>query len=451
MKVLRPKVFLAIFWLASITTVGILAWQGPAWWDTDVYWTAMRVLERGGDPYAEGIAAQQSFHALNRDQHAKPPMTYVYSPLTLPVLRALGHVPAAALAVTYDAALAVGFLLQLWAAWKMALPHERRVLPFLFPAAAFFPGLLNDDVLLSGNVVYLLYGAVLATAVRGWQRNRWGWYYAAVLAASCCKAPLLSLLALPVFFGQKQWWRAVACGSAGVALFASQAWIWPKLFAEYLAAVKLQFTFNDDFGFGPAGLLGSVLWHAGLPYSLPSQVLYCGFAAVIAGALWYTGRYIRRAPETRFAWLPVVVVGTILLNPRVKEYDIAPLTIPLVLIAWRAYLSLHAAFQQRQRAIRPFLAWSASLAELGEERKSRMDWNGALALAMAFGWFLALNFAAGYGAWKPIALAVLLLAFGAGTWAIVYQSGLAASPAARSRSGAVVDEGSLAGAGTTAV
>jgi len=451
MTLLRPKAFIAAFWLASVITVGVLAWQGPAWWDTDVYWTAMRVLERGGDPYAEGIAAQQSFHAQNRDEHAKPPMTYVYSPLTLPILRALGHVPAVALAAAYDAALLSGLLLQLWAAWKMALPYERRVLPFLFPAVAFFPGLLNDDVLLSGNVVYPLYGIVFAAAVRGWQRNRWGWYYAAVLAASCCKAPLLSLLALPVFFGQKQWWKAASCGIAGVALFASQALIWPKLFAEYLTAVNLQFTFNDDFGFGPAGLLGSVLWHAGMPYARPSQVLYFVFAGCIAAALWYTMHRLRSAPEIRFAWLPVVLVGTILLNPRVKEYDIAPLTIPQVLIAWRSYRALRAAFLHRQSATRPFLAWSAAQAEPADTRKMRMDWNSVLSIAAASGWFLALNLAAGSGPWKPIALTVLLLAFGAGTWATIYQSRLQTRSAARLATGAMSEEASLVGSSGTAL
>ena len=424
MRLPQPKKFIALFWLASAITVAVLTWQGPAWWDTGVYATAMRALRRGGDPYAEGIAAQRAFHAQNTDLRARPPMTYVYSPLTLPVLRALGHVPERALGAAYYAALLGGFLLQLWAAWKMALPHERGILPFLFPAVAFFPGLLNDDVLLSGNVVYLLYGLIFAAAVPGWQRNRWGSYYAAVLVASCCKAPLLSLLALPFFFGKKQWWKAIVCGLAGVALFASQVWIWPRLFSEYLTAVNLQFTFNDDFGFGPAGLLGSALWHAGLPYSLPSQILYLGFAALIASALWFTVWRLRNTPEAKSAWLPVVLVGTILLNPRVKEYDIAPLTIPLVLIAWRVFLVARAAFETRRRATRPFLAWSSTLADLRGARHARMDWNGVVEAATAFGWFLALNFAAGCGIWKPLALLVLLSAFAAGTWAAIYWAAL---------------------------
>lgn len=422
MTLLQPKRLIALFWLASAITLTILSWQGPAWWDTDVYWTAARTLQHGGDPYAEGIALQQKFHQYNKDLHAKPPMTYVYSPITLPVLRLVGHIPVRILTAGYYSALLMGFLLQLWAAWTMALPHERRLLPFLFPAVGFFPGLLNDDVLLSGNVVYLLYGLVFAAAVPGWRRNRWGWYYAAVLVTSCFKAPLLSLLALPVFVGEKQGWKACAFGAVGVSLFTCQAWIWPKLFAEYLTAVNLQFTLNDDFGFGPAGLLGSALWHAGLPYAIASQVLYLVFACVIFAVLWFTKLLVNAAREELITWLPVAIVGTILLNPRVKEYDIAPLTIPLFLISWRFILTAHSAFQGRLQFKRPFLVWSAAQNRVGGNTGPQIEWNGVITVLAAAGWFLAINFAAGCGIWKPVALLVLLFLFVAGTWSALYQA-----------------------------
>lgn len=412
----RARIFIAIFWLASAATVAVLAWQGPAWWDTDVYWTAIRSVERGGDPYAEGVARQHAFQESRTDVHAKPPMTYVYSPLTLPLLRALGHVPARVLGAGYYTALLGGFLLQLWAAWKMALPHEQRVLPYLFPAAAFFPGLLNDDVLLSGNVVYLLYGLVLAAAVPGWQRNRWRWYYVAVLAASCFKAPLLSLLLLPVLFGEEQWWNAGATGIAGIFLFASQAWIWPRLFAEYLQAVNLQFVLNDDFGFGPAGLLGSALWRAGLPYSMGSQALYLLTAAAVFAALWFARRRIGGITEAKVLWLPTVLAGTILLNPRVKEYDVAPLTIPLFLITWRAIRAAQIAFVDWRHSRHPFVIRDAGRKRLEGDAAAPMDWSQVLCVAGGAGWFLAINFASGGGAWKPIELSVLLAAFALGNW-----------------------------------
>lgn len=454
MNSLRMRVFLGIFWLASAVTVAVLAWQGPAWWDTDVYWTAARSVADGGDPYAEGMAAQVAFHATNTDPKAKPPMTYVYSPMTLPVLRVVGRLPAGLLAGLYYAALAGGFLLQLWAGLRMALPEERKVVLFLLPAAAFFPGLLNDDVLLSGNVVYLLYGLILAAAVLGWERNRWGWYYAAVLLASCCKAPLLSLLALPVAVGTRQLWKAVAAGLAGVCLFLGQAWVWPGLFGEYLKAVNLQFVLNDDFGFSPAGLAGSALWHAGLPYTSVCQGIYLVFALSIAAVLWRTRQYLGAAAATRLPWLPVALVGTILLNPRVKEYDVAALTIPMCLIAWRGARAARRAFEERRQQRRPFLAWDAGAwdADAGQTARGAETagsaWAGVATAAALAGWFVAANVAAGSGLWKPLELVLLLLLFLAGTWAAVSrarQSRMAGVPETLAEYGWVAEERPVTG------
>lgn len=413
----RPRVFLVLFWLAAGITAPIFAWETNSGWDTEVYWTAMQSIAHGGDPYTEGIAAQQAFVAHPHAAHAHPPMTYVYSPMTLPVLRVLGHVPVRWLAAGYYAAYAAGFLLLLWAVAKMALPQERKLIVFLLPAAAYFPGLLNDDVILSGNIVYILYGLVFAAAVAGWTRNRWHWYYVAVLAASCFKAPLLSLLALPAFYGERQWGRAVATGVAGVGLFACQALLWPRLFAEYLTAVNLQFVYNSDFGFGPAGILGHALRSAGLPYAKASQLLYLAFAVAVVVVLALT----RRRCGARFTWLPVVLVGTILLNPRVKEYDVATLTIPLVLIAWRFFRAARAYVLEREQKQNPHLVWSAASRNETAYAAPSFGWTEMVSVAAIFGWFLVINMFADGDTWKPLELGILLVSFGAGTWTALAQ------------------------------
>ncbi len=65
-----------------------MAYTGPAGWDAQIYWRAVQTIRHGGDPYAAGIAAQLAF--LSRP-HPSPsdhvPFTYVYSPMTLPLLR----------------------------------------------------------------------------------------------------------------------------------------------------------------------------------------------------------------------------------------------------------------------------------------------------------------------------------------------------------------------------
>jgi hypothetical protein len=154
------------------------------------------------------------------------------------------------------------------------------------------------------------------------------------------KAPLLSLTAIPVFSARRQWARAGATVVAGTALFAMQPMIWPTLFRHYLQAVELQFSYNRDFGCSPAGLFSGVLFDRGIPYSPASMIFYLCYAVPLLGILlWLSREYLRGAFLLR-QWVPVLLVGVILLNPRLIEYDVAPLAIPLALIGWRSLRSL---------------------------------------------------------------------------------------------------------------
>lgn len=330
-----------LFWLGSSITIIVFAVTDRHWWDFDVYWKATQSIRHGSDPYADGIAAQQAFHdKLNKDPESVHPMTYVYSPITLPFLKIASKAPIEVVGTTYGIALAGAIILQLWAAWQMASASERRWLPLYFPAAMFFPGLLQSNVVMSANVAYILYGLLLAAAVSGWKHNRWRWYYVAVLLASCCKAPLLTLLAFPILVGRRQWRQALATGAVGFALFTIQGLLWPAIFKEYLHAIQLQFDWNIDFGMGPAGILGSALVNNGWPYSHPTMILYLAFAALLSLLLLWLAQKARSNPEAREMFIPVALIGTILLNPRIKEYDIAAITVPMFLIGWRGLRQL---------------------------------------------------------------------------------------------------------------
>jgi glycosyl transferase family 87 len=327
---------LILFWLAASATVLIMAVRVPAGWDAGIYEKAIQSVRHGVDPYAAGLAEQRDYinrPASRQAEHA--PFTYVYSPLTVPVLRLLSWLPDGLLRALFWAALAMGFFLQLWAGWQFADERERSWLILLLPAVAFFPGLITDDVILSGNVSYLLYGLVLAAAVPGWKRGRWFWFYAAVLAASFFKVQLLTLLALPVLMGKRQW--LPACGSAAVALsaMATQALLWPQLFREYLATIRVMFDLIPDFGYGPAGILGRFLWNHGQPYASETSIMYLAFAGTLGLILLFFSYQVREDVFSRDLWLPVALVGTFLLNPRIMKYDMAALTIPMLLIASR--------------------------------------------------------------------------------------------------------------------
>jgi hypothetical protein len=157
-----------------------------------------------------------------------------------------------------------------------------------------------------------------------------------VVLASCVKAPLLCLLAIPVFSARGQWRYAAANAALGVVLFAVQPRIWPRLFAHYLQAVNLQFLFNRDFSSSPAGVASDLLFDR-VPYQITSGVVYLLCAIGVLLLLYSLSRqYYRRAFGLE-QWAPVLVLGVFLLNPRLMEYDLMPLTMPMLLVLWRSF------------------------------------------------------------------------------------------------------------------
>jgi hypothetical protein len=101
-----------------------------------------------------------------------------------------------------------------------------------------------------------------------------------------------------------------------------------------MEAVDLQFRFNRDFSSSPAGLVANALFFR-VPYRISSVVCYLAYAAAIVVVLFLLSRRFMAGALTIEQFGPVLLVGTILLNPRIMEYDIAPITIPVALIVWR--------------------------------------------------------------------------------------------------------------------
>jgi len=304
----------------------------PSCWDLAVYQQAMKSLRDGLDPYVVGQARQIAEHARGRIA-----CTYVYPPLTTVILRILNYIPALPGRLLYWTVYAAGFGAQLWAASHLARPWERKLMRYLLPVAVFFPGLIPNEVILSGNVAIPLYGAVWAGAIRGWKLERWGWFYAAVLAASLFKLPLLTLLAIPVLMGAAQFINSVMTAAGGLGLFFVQRLIWPKEFAEYLSDVQMQFTLNHDFGRGPAGMLGHALYSMGRPFTAASTFFYLAYGALIFCVLANFCRMYRREEVDGCSWMTVLLTGTILLNPRIMSYDALALTVPMMLLVVRGW------------------------------------------------------------------------------------------------------------------
>lgn len=395
----RPGPILIGMWVAVVIALAVWTRFEIPGWDVGVYTAAIHSLHAGHDPYADAMAIQRAYHDHGGDPNGSLPYSYVYSPITLPLLRLIGSVPFWLSGSAYWVVYALGVLGQMWFAMQFTTGRERRIFLYLVPAAAFFPGLLQNGTVLSGNIAYIVYAAVLLAALMGWRRGTWGWFYVAVLAASCVKPPLLSLVLIPALSARRQWFATGFTAAAGVALFAVQPRIWPSLFANFLKAVDLQFLYNKDFGCSPAGMFSDALFRMGLPYSPSGLIFYLCYAIPLFALLVYLSNRYLRGSITLNQWIPVLLVGVILLNPRIMEYDVAPITLPLALIAWRFF----ARFTTTARTI----VYMGILFTIT---------NGLA----AFGWEVR----------KLVDAPLLVLVFGAGCWLLRGRPGEAPSHAA---------------------
>lgn len=329
-----------IFWLMCAIALPIWASLDDTAWDMKVYDHALVSLDKGHDPYRDATDIQKEHHQelaatgkLASD--TTPPYSYVYAPITLPLLKALGHMPRTLLIVLYWIVYFIGAFAAIAVCATFAQESEYPGVLVLSALAVFFPGLLANGVILSGNIAYILYGAIFASALLGWRRDRWIPFYAVIIFATCVKAPLLSLILIAPLSSKKNWLPSFGVIAAALGLYALQPIFMPALFRHYLEAVELQFSFNHDFGCSAAGLFSNILYKRGLPYSPGCYFVYAAYALPVFAALLYGAKLYERGRITLQQWGPVLFVGVLLMNPRIMEYDAAPITLPLALIAWR--------------------------------------------------------------------------------------------------------------------
>lgn len=333
---LQRRAVQALWFLVFVSLLIWFAVPHYVWlWDLQIYKTAVLSVRAGHDPYLDGMGIQQAFHThFAEHPHATPPYTYVYSPITLILLKAIARSNLWASGVLYGLAYVVGVGLILRFGLDATTPGERPLFRLLAPISLFFPALLHQDTLLSGNVALIFYGFVLASTTYGVKRGRWLPFYVFVVLASCFKAPLLSLLVIPLLCGRRQIAATLVSAAAGVWLFVLQPLLWPVAFRHFLAAVDLQFQFNRDFGSSPAGVVADLLFKLA-PYQVVSAVAYLAYAVPILFVLFRLSSSYKAGLFSWKDWAPVMLLGVLLLNPRLMEYDLEALALPMALVLWR--------------------------------------------------------------------------------------------------------------------
>jgi hypothetical protein len=223
----------------------------------------------------------------------------------------------------------------MWVSLLLAKPGEHLFLASIAPLSLLFPGWILFPTVLGGNIAFLLYGLIFGTFWLAWKRDLWLWFYAAVILASCVKMPYLVYLAVPLLCRRRKLFPVSIAAACGVGLFATQKLIWPELFRSYMLAVNHMFTFNNDFGASPAGRFGATLEAHTSHYAAWGTAIYLMSAAVVFGLLLYLATGYKKGLLTDEQWFPVMLTGVLLLNPRINEYDLIPVTIMMALIACR--------------------------------------------------------------------------------------------------------------------
>ncbi len=304
----------------------------PAGWDADAYETAVAELHAGQSPYLNGIARL-------RQKQAHPVLArtvcYIYPPVTLVLLRPLGAIPASWRAALFWSFYGGGIVAVLRIQMGLLTRRERPAFQLLAPFCIFFPGLLYDNSVLGGNIAAPLYGLVALGLAYGQRTRRWRWFYGCVLLVSLVKPPLLTLLVIPPLAAKNRWLRSAAMGALGCMLYALQAVLWPVQFTQYKQLMSLELQLNREFGFSPAGLLADSLQRAHLPWHMAWAACYFVTAFPVAWLLLHGSRAFLAGRVSAQSWLPVLLLGTFLLAPRLMAYDAAVVTLPMLLVAFR--------------------------------------------------------------------------------------------------------------------
>jgi hypothetical protein len=285
---------------------------GTDYWDARVYSDAIKTWVSGGDPYSTDA----------RLPFLNPPIFAAAGGALSRILP--GH-------LGWDTYLLLTFAAMLSIPWLLSGVYVRS--RWMTPAIAFVlfvlqPKLMAVISLLSGNVSNLLYGLVLAAGVSGIRRNRWTWFYAAVVVAGMVKPPFLTLLILPALAGRGQMGRSMLAAAVTAAGYLAQGLRWPEAYSAFRRVVAGK-VLVDHTGVGIYNLVATLGERFVRPWgALAIHGLVMG--AVLGALFLLRGRSGR--PGMEALWVPALLVAAILANPQLASYDEDIALIPAIAI-----------------------------------------------------------------------------------------------------------------------
>lgn len=201
-----------------------------------------------------------------------------------------------------------------------------------FGYGLFFTGIgaFGVTTFIAGNFGAVLYLAIFAALAHAMTKKNWLWYHLALIVAVQVKFPYALLWIVPVLVNGWSWREArnsvLACLAAALLLAVTSA-LDPVFLRSWLTALSHQVNVTGDFGFSFFGITSDLL---GPDYG---AVPYMVHIAICAPLLVFLLLDPTKGPMKAAA----LVAFAILANPRMKEYDIAFVAIPVSALLLHAF------------------------------------------------------------------------------------------------------------------
>lgn len=311
-EVPAPPLYGILFCVALFAVYWYVNWQRiiDAWReDLPLYAMAVHAWLTGSDPYAFPVAT----------------LHFLYPPAFLVIAGFLSHlVPSGWGENLYTALHVLATVALPLVLWRWYFRFRWLTAPFallLFFASPDFTGV---RALCTLNIASTAYCVAFLAAVPGLKRERWIWFYLAILVAASVKIVFLSLLLLPLLAGKRQWRNSFLLGAAVIAVNILEKVLAPGLYAGYQASLVEGIVNQGYYGFGVFGIAAAYGYKLHIPMPLGAYAIVALQDAALVGILLYLKYRLRRVVWTdsmRSIWLALVVTAAILVNPRLLQYD----------------------------------------------------------------------------------------------------------------------------------
>ena len=306
---------------ASLLGLAVFAYRGTrhgVLWDLSVYHRAVLDYLQNVDPYRTDVY-----------------FPLVYHPLVLRLLVLLNGIAPLKISL-----LALELLSFAWFAFELLRAPvpleghgdgpESRILAVL--AASAFGG-IAIPVLLSGNITAFLHFALIASLLRSKRVVSLGatWApYGLLCLFIVIKPYFLAYLALLVLLAANRktalMYSTAVAGVAAVGWFSFD-WLRPAEYARFIQALQHATLGKGDLGYSFFGFFNTLTYNYPLSLALHGVACVLLLAAVLFLLAHKYGRQGAFVP-----WLFVIYFVLTLANPRMKDYDLFPALIGLLLL-----------------------------------------------------------------------------------------------------------------------